>query len=484
MKNRELFLSGKISNVAWRFAWPSIISMVVFSLYSIVDRVFIGNIPEVGAQAIAGAGLAQPIITLSFALAVLVSAGAGTQISILLGEKKNTKANEVFHSGIKLALVLQLILMILVFILADQILALIGAEPNVTRFAKTYLLITALGCPLQGVTLVMNDGLRATGYPHLPTIANVISMLLNVALDAIFVFGLGWGVAGAAWATIIAQTVCLLNVIGFYEYHRHKMAINLRIKQLKIKLAIITKIIKIGIAPFIMQAVNAFILVLLNSVLLHYGGSLGLAALMIVGSIQGLAFLPIIGYCQGQQPLIGFNYGAQAFARVRGIAKYALGVVFGFGILAMLICQFAAKPIVLLFTQDPKLIEIAATGVQIAMTMAIVVGLQMFMSMYFQFIGKPKPATILTLLRQVVVLIPLVFILPKFFGLNGIWAAWPTADVIVTTVTTIMFLRAYRKLPKQDAVHLNKKSSDKLLHEVESGKILAEDSIASEVTAV
>jgi Na+-driven multidrug efflux pump len=223
---------------------------------------------------------------------------------------------------------------------------------------------------------------------------------------------------------------------------------------------------------------------LLNGVLLAHGGSLGLAALMIVGSIQGLAFLPILGYCQGQQPLIGFNYGAKAFLRVRKISKYALMVTFGFGILAMLICQFAAEPIVLLFTKDSELIKIASTGVRIAMTMAIVVGVQIFMSVYFQYIGKAKYATILTLLRQVVVLIPLVFILPKFFGLNGIWAAWPVSDVIVTIITAVVFIRAYRKLPKVDDVRLNKKSTEKLFEKVESEQILAEESAISETTAI
>jgi Na+-driven multidrug efflux pump len=267
---------------------------------------------------------------------------------------------------------------------------------------------------------------------------------------------------------VISELVGLVVVIGFFVRHKETLPIKLKWPKGKINWQLTAMTIQVGIAPGAMQAANSVVIVMLNSVLLKYGGNTGVAALTIVSSIQGLAFLPVVGYCQGQQPIIGFNYGAKAWQRVRATVRYAVKMCVIFGMGALAICIFATGPLVKLFSSDGDLVEMATFGVRVAMMMAILVSVQVLMANYFQYTGKAKQATILSLLRQMIVLLPLIYILPRFFGLKGVWAAWPMADVISTLITGVVFVKDYRRLPKRDEVTEGAAELDKLAAKVEA----------------
>ena len=450
MSNEKLLLTGKMSKVAWHFAIPSIISMVVWSLYNIVDRIFVGNIPEAGSLAMTGMGLTQPIMTLVFALVMVVSVGTGTQVSIQLGARKKKLANAILANSLKLMVGFCGLATILVTIFGKKWLGWLGADETVLPFAWEYLRWISLGWVVQGVGFVLVTALRSAGHPHMSTITNVAGTVVNIILDAWFIFGLGWGVAGAAIATVISVAVSLGIVVWFFWKHRAELPIRIVRPSWDIDLKLTIMTAKIGVAPGAMQGANSLVILMLNGVLLKYGGNVAVAALTIMQSIQNLAFLPVIGYCQGQQPIIGFNYGAKKYSRVRENMKYSFKMCLLFGVGAWLLGILAAAPLVRLFGSDAELIRVATFGVRATMVMAVVVSGMFLLTNYFQYIGKAKQALFLSFLRQMTVLLPLIYILPQFWGLNGVWVAWPVSDVIAAMIVVVVFWREWKRLPRED----------------------------------
>lgn len=477
MSNEELLLTGNIKKIAWKFAMPSIISMMVFSLYNIVDRVFIGNIPGAGALAMAGVGITMPAVTFMFALVLLIGVGAGTHISIKLGAGEKETANKLLDNSIKLSAISALLVMLIIWLFLEPILRVLGTDNSILPFAKEYLGIITGGFLFQALSFILVSALRSAGQPKMATTSNVVGTILNIILDALLVFGWGWGVAGAAWATIISQLVGLMIVVAFFIKNRGTLPIKLVWPNFKIDKKLTLMVVKIGASPGVMQLTNSLVIVLLNNVLLKYGGNNGIASLTILQGVQNLVYLPIIGYCQGQQPIIGFNYGAKLWTRVTKIIKYAFKVVSLFAIVAFFIGVLGAEMISKLFTTDPELIMMTTKGIRISMLMAFLVGGQILMTNYFQYIGKAREAVILSLLRQVIILLPLIYLMSRWWGLNGVWMAWPATDVLATVVTVLIFLKDYRKIPATDEAVFDKEKLAKIKNKV----ILREKSPEAEI---
>jgi putative MATE family efflux protein len=448
MPNEKLLLTGKISQLAWRFAAPSIISMVVFALYNIVDRIFIGHIPEIGSLAMTGIGLTAPILTVSFALIMLISIGSATLISLRLGEKKIDQAQACFNNSLELTIYSQAILMILIWLLMSPILQAIGVDEQTRPHAQTYLTIVTSGLLVSGVVYTISNALRSAGHPNIATICNVTSTLINIILDALFIFVFNWGVAGAAWATVISQVIALMIVLWFVIAKKDNLAIKLKKLNWRLNLAMTTRVIKIGFAPFSMQMSNTVVIILINSALLQYGGNMAVAALTIIFSIMNLTNLPMIGYIQGVQAIIGFNYGAKAYLRVREIMIYSFKVALLFGVVASIFIFGFTKPMINIFSTDTEVVAIATTGIKIFMGLIAVLGVQILCSTFFQSIGSAKHATFLSLLRQVILFIPLLYILPRFWGVHGVWWAGFICDALATIISLIVFLRSFLRLPK------------------------------------
>jgi putative MATE family efflux protein len=461
MSQEKLLLHGHITRVAWKFAIPTIISMVVTALYNIVDRIFIGHIPNIGSLAMTGLGLTIPAITISFALVMLFSIGTATLVSLKLGAKKPDQAQKLFTNATTLVICSQLLFMVISWLLQSQILRALGADDITLPYARDYLNIITGGYLLLGLSFLFSGVLRSAGHAAISTICNVTGTLINIVLDAVFIYVFNWGIAGAAWATIISQAIGLLVIIWFFKIKKNSLPIHLPRFPLTISIPLTAKVVQIGFAPCAMQLAGSVVIILVNSILLEYGGNTAVAAMTIIFSLMNLTNLPLIGYIQGIQPLVGFNYGAKAYTRVRQVIVYSFKALLAMGLINTFFIFFLTRPLINIFTTDQEVVAITTHGVRIFLGLIILVGPQILCSSYFQFIGKAKQSAFLTLLRQVIVLIPLLLILPRFFGVEGVWWTWLLTDIISTAICLYIFYRDFRRLPQHD--HL---ANTKKLHQI------------------
>jgi putative MATE family efflux protein len=450
MSQEKLLLQEKISRLVWRLAIPTIISMVVTALYNIVDRMFIGHIPGIGSFAMTGLGLSAPAVIISFALVMLIGIGASTLISLRLGAKKTAEAQHLFSVATTMVIASQLLIMILTWWFLSPLLKMLGADETTLPYARDYLRIIAGGYLFLGLTFLGAGVLRAAGYAATATIANVVGTLTNIVLDGVFIFVFGWGIAGAAWATIISQGLGLLIVIGFFFFKKSQLPLRLPAGRPAFSGQVFKQTAKIGFSPAAMQLLSSVVIILANNILLEHGGNQAVAAMTIIFSLMTLTNLPLIGFIQGIQPIIGFNYGAGAFARVRQTIIYSAKVLLVIGLVNTFFIFFMTRPLINIFSSDAQVVASASSGIKIFLGLIILVGWQILCSSYFQFIGKAKPAAFLTLLRQVILLIPLLLFLPRFFGVNGVWLAWPVTDVLAFIVGLWVFRRDFGRLPQTD----------------------------------
>ncbi|MGI6711856.1 MAG: MATE family efflux transporter [Bacillota bacterium] len=437
----------KISRLLWKFSWPAVIAMLVNSLYNIVDRIFVGR--GVGSIGIAAITVAFPIMLILLAVSVLIGVGATSLISIRLGEQKPKEAEKIAGNAMALLILLPACISIVYFLFADSILTFFGASPEVLPYAKKFTGIIMLASPLGSISMGMVNFIRAEGNPRMSMYTQVIGTLINISLNYVFVMKLGLGIKGSALATVCGQAFSSIWVLSYFLWGPSLLKI--RLKNLKLDRYYVLNITAIGFAPFAMQLANSCQNLILNKTLMTFGGDMALSAVGIITSVATIMFMPILGISQGAQPIIGFNYGAHQYLRVKETLKKAVIVGTVLALSSTLAVQLWTTQIVSMFSNNNvDLTTLASHAMSVFFFMFPVAGFQIVCSQYFQAVGKPVQSTILGLSRQLLLLIPLLLILPHFWGIEGVWRTPPIADLLSTLITASVILVEMKNIRKKE----------------------------------
>ncbi len=433
MDNTKKLGEESIIKLLMQFSIPSIVGMLVSALYNVVDRIFIGN--SSGPLGLAGITIGFPIMIIQMAFGGLIGLGATAMVSIRLGQKKKDEAELIMGNAVILLGIISVIVTTLGLIFMDPILRVFGASDEVLPYARDYMSIILAGSIFGSTSFGMNNFMRAEGKPAISMLTMIIGVVLNVLLAPLFIFVFGWGMKGAALATIVSQAVSATWIMSHFILG--KSTLKLKKENLRLKLDIVAGIFSIGIAPFSMQVAQCALSAILNLRLKAYGGDIAISGMGVVNSLMTLVVMPVLGLNQGAQPIIGYNYGAQNYDRVKKVLKIA---VIGGTIITtsgFIITRLFPTQLVALFSGDKELISFGSHAIVMFMLFFPVVGFQIIGSGYFQAVGKPVKSMILSLSRQVLVLIPALLILPYFFEMNGILAAGPLSDLISFIITGI-----------------------------------------------
>lgn len=429
-----------IGKLLMRYAVPAVIAMTASSLYNIVDRIFIGQ--GVGPLAISGLAVTFPIMNLSAAFGAMIGAGGSTLISVKLGQRDYDTAQNILGNIVSLNIIIGVIFAILAIAFIDPILYFFGASENTIEYARDYMFIILLGNVITHLYLGLNSVIRSTGHPTTAMFATIATVIINAILDPLFIYTFGMGISGAAWATIIAQTVALVLVMKILSNKDEVVHFRRGIYHLKQR--IVKNIMSIGVSPFCMQLCACFVVILINKGLQKHGGDLAIGAYGIVNGITFMFIMIVMGITQGMQPIAGYNYGAEKFGRVTQVFKYSILYATIVMIISFLLCEFVPEPLIRMFTQDPRLIELAEEGMRIIVLVNPIIGFQIVVGQFFQSIGMPKKSIFLSLSRQLLFLIPMLFVLPEFFGTTGVWISMPVSDSISAIVAAVMIWKFYK----------------------------------------
>ena len=433
----------RIIKLIIKFSIPAVIGMLVNALYSVVDRIFIGR--GVGSLALSGVAVTFPITNIIMGIAMLVGTGAGAVVSIKLGQKRVKEAEKILGNAYVLTILIPIAVSIVGLLFLDPILVLFGASAETMPYAKQFATILLAGAVLQNVGFGLNPIIRSEGDPKTAMKTMLIGAALNFIFNPIFIFVFKMGVVGSALATIISQAVCSIWI--FIYFTRGKSLLKLKKVNMKLDRQIVLQILAIGVSPFIMQVAASFVTVIINTSLIKYGGDLAVGAYSLIMCIGTLIIMPILGVNQGTQPIIGYNYGANKIDRVKKTLLFGIIIDTVIAIIGWLAGQLFPAQIIRIFNStDTKLIKIGSNGLAIFLVMMFIVGSQTACVNYFQSIGKAKISMFLSILRQVVLLIPLVLILPHFFQLNGIWIAGPVSDLLSSLVAYVFILYEMKNL--------------------------------------
>ena len=446
MSNQKHLGEAPIGKLLLQYSVPAIIGMIVNALYNIVDRMFIGNIPNIGSLAITGVGITMPIMTIILAFGMLIGIGATANISLNLGKGNRPTAEKLLGNAFTLSIIVGLAIAIVGTICANPILNLFGASENTLFYAKEYLNIILLGCTFNILSFSLNSTVRADGNPKMSSLTMVIGCGTNIILDYVFIFIFNLGVKGAALATIISQAIIFFIILYYYTIGNSNL--KLKVENFKLKKHLVTMTFAIGIAPFATQIANSLVQVIANNALKTYGSDLAIGAMTVISSLNIVFMMPIFGINQGCQPIIGFNYGAKKYKRAKETFKYATMAACVICIIGFTIIQCFPTQIISLFNNDPKLTNLAMRGIRIYLLMMPIVGINIVATSYYQSIGKAKVSMFVSLLRQVILLIPFTIILPKFIGLDGVWAAGACADSLSVIITLILLRKEFKQLDK------------------------------------
>ena len=424
----------KIGKLLMQYAIPAIIAMTASSLYNMVDSIFIGH--GVGPLAIAGLAITFPFMNLAAAFGSLVGVGASTLVAIKLGQKDKESATHVLGNVVMLNGIIGLVFMTVALLFLDPILLFFGASPDTLPYAREYMQVILAGNLVTHIYMGLNEVLRASGYPQKAMAATLTAVIVNCGLDALFIMGFGWGIRGAALATITAQIIAL----GFELHHfsREKSFLHFQKGIFGLKRQIVTGMLAIGLSPFLMNLCACFVVILINKSLKTYGGDLAIGAYGIVNRIVFLFIMIVMGFNQGMQPIAGYNFGARLFDRLIQVLKYTVFCGVAVTTVGFLAGQIFPRSLICLFTSDETLTNIAVEGLRIVLIFFPVVGFQMVTSSFFQSIGMAKKAIFLSLTRQLLFLIPSLLVFPSIWGTVGVWMSMPVADAIATIVAACM----------------------------------------------
>ena len=452
MENKEFLGIEPVKKLLFKLAVPTVIAQIINMLYNIVDRIYIGHMPENGALALTGVGVCMPVILIVSAFAALVSSGGSPRASIAMGEGDYDKAEKILGNCFLLQVIVSLVLTILLEIFGKSFLLAFGASENTITFALSYLRIYALGTIFVELTLGMNTFITAQGFAKTGMFTVLIGAICNIVLDPIFIFVLNMGVSGAALATIISQSVSTVWVIHFLK--SNKSNIRLKKENMKLEKGVILPCVTLGAATFIMQASESIISVCFNSSLQRYGGDIAVGAMTILSSVMQLAMLPMQGIGQGAQPIASYNFGAKNKERVKETFKWLLISSLTYSIILWAFIMTCPKLFASIFSTDTALIEYTANALRIYCGCLGLFGIQIACQMLFVSIGNAGCSIIVAILRKFVLLIPLIYIVPMLVTdkTTGVYMAEPIADGLAVTFTAILFFFEFRKaLKKLDA---------------------------------
>jgi putative MATE family efflux protein len=434
-----------IGKLIYQFSLPAIIGMMVMASYNIVDRIFVGR--GVGALAISGIAITFPAIIIFMAFGMLVGIGATAILSIRLGEKKIEEAEQTLGNALTLAVSIGIVLTAIFYIFLDPLLILFGGSGEVLEYARDFSKVMLIGGVFQMISFTMNNLIRGEGNPKMAMTTMIIGAVLNTILNPIFIFGLHWGIQGSAWATVCAQGVSSAWVLLYF--FGKKSHVHFRFHNLKLKINIVSKIFSIGVSPFIMQVAASIVIMIFNKSLARYGGDLAVASMAITNAIAMFVLMPIFGINQGIQPILGYNFGAKLYHRVRKVFELGILAATAICVIGFVAVMFFSEDIVRFFERgNDELLYIGSRALRIYLFMLPLIGYQVISAAYFQAVGKPKFSMILTIARQVGILIPAILILPHFFALDGVWAAGPVADGL-SAILSAIFLLNERKILKK-----------------------------------
>lgn len=429
---------GNIRSLLFKLALPSIIAQIVNLLYSIIDRVFIGRMVG-GEIAMAGVGVAFPIIMIVAAFSSLVGMGGAPLAAIKMGEGDDASAEQILTNSFSMLIIISIILTVIILIFKEPMLWAFGASEATIDYALSYLTIYMIGTISVQIALGMNPFINTQGFAKIGMITVVIGAVINIVLDPILIFGFNLGVKGAALATIIAQSASAIWVIRFLT--RKDTKLRIRRKYLRPKWNIAKRTLSLGVSPFVMQSTESLVLISLNNMLMIYGGDIAVGAMTIMSSIMQMILLPMMGLSQGAQPIISFNYGARKMKRVRDTFKLLLIISLAYTSLIWLFLMTVPQVFVSIFNSDPELMRVTSWSIRIYFAGIFAFGAQIACQQTFLALGKAKVSLILATLRKIVLLIPLIFIIPMFMEnkMMGTLLAEPVADILAASATVITF---------------------------------------------
>ncbi len=449
MKNKTDLGSGSVGKLLFQLALPAITAQIVNVLYNMVDRMYIGHIPEIGAAALTGVGVCFPIIMIISAFAALVAMGGAPRASIMLGKGDKEAAEKILGNCTTATFVSGIVLTVVFLIFGRDLLLLFGASENTIQYAVDYIRIYACGTLFVQIALGLNNFITSQGFATISMLSVVIGAVANIILDPIFIFVFNMGVKGAALATILSQALSAFWVLRFLM--GKKTILRIKKQYLKIEPKTYLPCLALGMSPFVMQSTESIISVCFNSSLLKYGGDIAVGSMTILSSIMQFSMLPLQGLTQGAQPIISFNYGARKAERVKKAFFLQLISCVVFSGLIWAIAMFAPNLFIGIFTPDPDLTAYTKWAIRIYMAVSIIFGLQIGCQQTFVAIGNAKVSLFLAVLRKIILLIPLIFLLPNFFEdkAMAVFLAEPVADVIAVTTTVCMFTFQFRKTMKE-----------------------------------
>ena len=459
--------TDNIGSLLWRYAAPAIIAMASSSLYHIADSIFVGH--GVGGAAIAGMAITMPIMNIAGAFGAMVGVGAAARMSIRLGEGNMQAAEKTLANAVMLNFVLGLALMTIMLTFLDPILNLFSggkASAETLVYARDYMRVILLGNMTQHMYLGLNEQIRASGYPQKSMRIILTAVAMNLVLDYLFIFKFGWGIKGAAWATVIAQAISFLTT--FTHFCKRGSFVRFRRAAFVFDSKIVKAILSIGLAPFMVNICASMVAAFVNTALLRYGGmgvhdvvkSVGSADLYvgaygITNRVVMLLIMVIQGLNQGMQPIVGYNYGAKQYDRVRKALRLTIGCGVTISTLGFLSCQLFPEAIAQAFVDGAKgadealMVAAAAQGMRLIVMMFPIVGFQVVAGGFFQYIGRAKLAIFVSMTRQMLFLLPLLWIIPRYLGATGVWISMPIADIASTTLAAVLLYRELKKLRRK-----------------------------------
>ena len=443
--------TGSVKKLMVKMAVPALVGQVVNLLYNVVDRIYIGHIPEIGGQALTGVGLFTPILMLITAFSMLAGAGGAPRAAIAMGQGNKEDAEKIVGNCFTVLMILAVILTSVFYFTSPMLLRLFGASDATLPYAVTYARIYIVGSVFVLIVMGMNTFITTQGFAQISMLTTVIGAVINIVLDPILIFGLNMGVAGAAVATIISQAVSAVWILLFLT--GKKTILKLKPSNFRLEKRIIMPCLGLGISSFVMVSTESILSVSFTSSLSRFGGDVAVGAMTVLTSINQLITMPLSGICQGGQPLISYNYGARKYDRVKEAFFCQFGVCVAYTTCFWLLLMLFPNVFAGIFTSDMALVDYTAWALRIFLACGFSVGFQISCQQAFMALGQAKISLVMALLRKVFLLIPLIFILPLFFQADGkalaVFLAEPVSDFIAAAVTTFMFFRFFIKMLKE-----------------------------------
>lgn len=446
MKNSDRLGKESILKLLISFSTPAIVGMLVNAIYNVVDRIFVGQ--AVGDKALAALSFSFPFMTAIMAAAMLVGLGGTALVAISLGEGNPQKAQKIINNVCIFSIILEIIVSVLGYIFLVPLMKMFGTpEGPVMNYAVEYMQIILAGSVFQGIGFSLNAIIRSEGNPKMAMVSMLAGAITNIIFDWLFTMVIRWGVAGAAIATVMGQFATMISVLWYFT---KKSSIRLDLKGYKPDFSLLSKIMFIGLSPALVQFAMATVNILYNNLLMKHGGEIAVSAFAVYNSAMTICFMPIFGINQGVQPIVGYNYGAKKYNRMRKAMLYGVTAATVFITVCFILIHLFPEAIVKAFNDSPDLIRLGTQALNTNTLAFPVIGIQIIFSNYFQYINKPKPSTFLSLSRQCLFLIPILLIMSHNFGLDGIFYAQPVSDFLSAILSVTMVTISMKRLTKNE----------------------------------